>query len=84
MAYFKDISYMLSHVFFMAFIYLFLMHRYSIKKTFGICFFSFSAVFPVLLFSLHTLQISRKYSCQYIPDDYYACILCGSTALYGQ
>lgn len=40
MVYFKDISYMLSHVFFMAFIYLFLVHRYSRKKTFVICFIS--------------------------------------------
>lgn len=37
MVYFKDISYMLSHVFFMAFIYLFLPHRYSKKKTIAIC-----------------------------------------------
>ncbi len=44
MVYFKDISYMLSHVFFMAFIYLFLMHRYSPKKTLGICFISFSVM----------------------------------------
>lgn len=40
MVYFKDISYMLSHVFFMAFIYLFLVHRYSALKTLGICFVS--------------------------------------------
>lgn len=40
MVYFKDISYMLSHVFFMVFIYLFLLHRYSIKKTVEICFVS--------------------------------------------
>lgn len=31
---------MLSHVFFMVFIYLFLLHRYSIKKTVEICFVS--------------------------------------------
>lgn len=37
MLYVKDISYMLSHVFFMVFIYLFLIHRYSIKRTLGIC-----------------------------------------------
>ncbi|MCM1268134.1 MAG: GHKL domain-containing protein [Bacteroidales bacterium] len=42
MVYFKDISYMLSHVFFMAFIYLFLPHRYSKKKTIGICFIACS------------------------------------------
>ena len=44
MVYFKDISYMLSHVFFMAFIYLFLMHRYSKGKTFGICFASYTVL----------------------------------------
>lgn len=36
--YLKDISYTLSHIFFMAFIYLFLTHRFSKKKTFAICF----------------------------------------------
>lgn len=40
MVFLKDISYMLSHVFFMAFIYLFLLHRYSPKKTIFICFVS--------------------------------------------
>lgn len=44
MVYFKDISYMLSHVFFMAFIYLFLPHRCSRGKTFGICFASFTVL----------------------------------------
>lgn len=37
MVYFKDISYMLSHVFFMAYIYLFMIHRYSKRKTVFIC-----------------------------------------------
>lgn len=37
MVYFKDVSYFLSHVFFMAFIYLFLLHRYPKKKTICIC-----------------------------------------------
>lgn len=44
MLYLKDISYMLSHVFFMVFIYLFLVHRYSQKKTFFICFVSCSVM----------------------------------------
>lgn len=44
MIYVKNISYMLSHVFFMAFIYLFLIHRYSKKKTFVICFISCSVM----------------------------------------
>lgn len=39
MIFVKDISYALSHVFFMVFIYLFLTHCYSKKKTVGICFF---------------------------------------------
>lgn len=38
MIYVKNISYMLSHVFFMVFIYLFSIHRYSRKKTINICF----------------------------------------------
>lgn len=42
MIYVKNISYMLSHVFFMAFIYLFIIPRYSKKKTIGICFVSCS------------------------------------------
>lgn len=37
MVYFKDLSYMLSHVFFMAYIYLFMIHRYSGRKTIFIC-----------------------------------------------
>lgn len=40
MVYLKDISYMLSHIFFMAFIYLFLTHRYTKGKTIAICFFN--------------------------------------------
>lgn len=40
MTYLKDISYMLSHVFFIAFIYLFMIHRYSKIKTVAVCFVS--------------------------------------------
>ena len=40
MIYVKNISYTLSHIFFLVFIYLFLIHRYSKKKTIGICFLS--------------------------------------------
>lgn len=40
MIYVKNISYMLSHIFFTVFIYLFLIHRYSQKKTVAICFVS--------------------------------------------
>lgn len=40
MIYVKNISYMLSHIFFIVFIYLFMIHRFSQKKTIVICFFS--------------------------------------------
>ncbi|MDE6603652.1 MAG: GHKL domain-containing protein [Lachnospiraceae bacterium] len=41
MIYIKNISYMLSHVFFLVFVYLFMIHRYSRKKTLAVCFLSF-------------------------------------------
>lgn len=41
MDYFKNVAYLISHVFLMLFIYLFTVHRYSKKKTMGICFGSF-------------------------------------------
>lgn len=41
MIYVKNISYMLSHIFFLVFVYLFMVHRYSKKKTLVICFLSF-------------------------------------------
>lgn len=41
MIYVKNVSYMLSHVFFLIFVYLFMVHRYSRKKTLFICFLSF-------------------------------------------
>ena len=36
--YYRNISYLMSHVFLMLFIYLFIEHRYSKVKTAGICF----------------------------------------------
>ncbi len=39
--YFKSISYLISHIFLMLFMYLFIAHRYSKAKTAGICFASF-------------------------------------------
>ena len=39
--YYKSISYMISHVFLMLFMYLFISHRYSKTKTACICFSSF-------------------------------------------
>ncbi|MEY8391849.1 GHKL domain-containing protein [Lachnospiraceae bacterium] len=44
MNYFNNISYTLSHMFLMLFLYLFITHRYSKKTTAGICFFSFMAL----------------------------------------
>ncbi len=41
MDYFKNISYMISHLFLMLFIYSFVTHRYSGRKTIAICFSSF-------------------------------------------
>lgn len=41
MIYVKNISYSLSHVFFLVFVYVFMIHRYSKKKTLGICLLSF-------------------------------------------
>lgn len=44
MNYFRNISYMISHLFLMLFIYLFVTHRYTKRKTVGICFSSFFAL----------------------------------------
>lgn len=41
MDYYDNISYTISHIFLMFFIYLFVNHRYSWKKTAFVCFFSF-------------------------------------------
>jgi len=38
---YKNISYMISHVFLMLFMYLFIVHRYSKKRTAGVCITSF-------------------------------------------
>ncbi len=66
MVYFKDISYMLSHVFFMAFIYLFLMHRFSKRKTLGICFISFSVLNALNYFKLNLFPDSGL--CYFFAD----------------
>lgn len=39
--YYKNITYMISHIFLMLFMYLFMVHRYSKRKTAGICIASF-------------------------------------------
>lgn len=41
MDYFRNVSYLVSHIFLVLFIYLFVTHRYSKRKTIGICFSSF-------------------------------------------
>lgn len=41
MIYFQNVSYMLSHIFFLVFLYLFMVHRYSKRKTLVICFLSY-------------------------------------------
>ena len=61
MVYFKDISYMLSHVFFMVFIYLFLIPRYSKKKTIIICFVSCSVMNLLDYFKLNLFPNSNAF-----------------------
>lgn len=41
MIYVQNISYTMSHIFFLVFVYLFMVHRYSKKKTLVICFLSY-------------------------------------------
>lgn len=41
MEYFKNISYMISHIFLLSFFYFFTVHRFSKKKTIGICICTF-------------------------------------------
>ena len=41
MIFIKNISYIMSHIFFLVFVYLFMVHRYSRKKTLSICFLAF-------------------------------------------
>lgn len=52
--YLKDVSYTLSHIFFMAFIYLFLTHRFSKKTTLAIC---LAACFVMNLLDLFKLNL---------------------------
>lgn len=61
MLFVKNISYMLSHVFFMAFIYLFLIHRYSRRKTLVICFLSCFAMNLLDYFKLDLFADSRLF-----------------------
>lgn len=66
MIYVKDISYMLSHVFFLTYLYLFLMHRYSKKKTFCICFVNF--VFTTILDYIKLNLFPDSMLCYFIVD----------------
>lgn len=61
MIYVKNISYMLSHVFFMVFIYLFSIHRYSKKKTIGICIAACCAMNLLDYFKLNLFADSRLF-----------------------
>lgn len=59
MVYFMELSYMLGYVFFMAYIYLFMIHRYSQKKTIFICFISFFALSLLDILKLDTYAGSQ-------------------------
>lgn len=59
MAYYKNISYLISHVFLMLYIYLFIASRYSGKKTAGICASSFSALCFLDLLKLNLFPDSQ-------------------------
>lgn len=61
MLYVKNISYMLSHIFFIVFIYLFLIHRYSRKRTLIICFFSCAVMNLLDYFKLNLFSDSKLF-----------------------
>ena len=61
MVFIKNISYMLSHVFFLVFIYLFLAHRFSKKKTIAICFISCFIMNVLDYFKLNLFADSRLF-----------------------
>ncbi len=56
---YKNISYMISHIFLMLFMYLFISHRYSRAKTAGICVSSFLALSILDLLKLNIFPDSR-------------------------
>ena len=41
MIFIKNVSYIMSHIFFLVFVYLFTLHRYSRRKTLSLCFLAF-------------------------------------------
>ncbi len=53
MTYLKSVSFSLSHIFFLVFVYLFMIHRYSKRKTLVICFVSCAVTNILDLLKLH-------------------------------
>lgn len=66
MLFIKDISYMLSHLFFMVFLWVFLAHRYSRLKTLCICLVSIVLMTVLDIVKLHMFPDSRL--CYLIVD----------------
>ncbi len=66
MLFIKDISYMLSHLFFIVFLWVFLAHRYSRLKTFCICLASIILMTVLDVVKLHMFPDSRL--CYLIMD----------------
>ncbi len=65
---FKNISYMLSHIFLFTFIYLFNVHKYSKRTTIGICFLSF---FLITITDILKLSNSSSDNYRTIHRNYY-------------
>lgn len=59
MNYFTNISYMVSHIFLMVFIFFFILHRYSKRKTFIICFSAFCLLTFLDCFKLNIFSDSK-------------------------
>lgn len=61
MVYVKNISYILSHIFFLVFVYVFTPHRYSKGKTFSVCLFSCLLMTLMDYFKLHLFSGSAVF-----------------------
>lgn len=59
MNYFTNISYMISHIFLMVFIFFFILHRYSKRRTIFICFSAFFLLTSLDFFKLNIFPDSR-------------------------
>lgn len=57
--YYKNISYTISHIFVMLFMYLFVAHRYSRRKTIAICMISFLAITTPNILKLNIFPHNR-------------------------